>query len=327
MATETPLLQSFELEIQTEQDITNELVKENHNVLVNNGLHIEYKTNELIEIFGGVDNILKFYLSHNDSLNKSQLTQINDIIVSTTLDNQNNNINTKLTDYNTQLQIIEVSRSDTFYHLIMNKSIANTIINFLLSKVTAVCAGILLMCSVITHIIGVSTDPTYQWPMAVLFALLMILLLLSVNRLLCIRTIFTFDFFVKMIYAIRLFLCKTIPPHHRSTDIPEHIGDTNYILLVATISFLDGLQMNIKVKIILVGLVSVLYSLHAIDYTFFHDPYTYNLFGEWNLDITALEAGSYRVIALFAWVQTYRLVVGSNMSTMIAKPLKIQWID
>ena len=324
MATATPLLQDFELqESNSEIPITSEAVKQNYHM---NKTNLDTKSTELLQILGGIDHILQFYLSHPDSLNNTQLTQINDIIVSNANTTPNEDCNKQM-EKSTCINIdtLELSKSDTFLHLILKDSTATKIINFLFSKPMGVCIAVLLICFIIDYIAGVETVPTYQWPLELIANLLLIMLLLSVNKLLFRRTMFTFEFIIKVFYAIRLFMCKILEPG--KADIPEHIGDCNYILLVTTISLVDGLQMRRKVKIILVALVSALYSSYAIQYTFFEDLDVVKIFDTWKLDLTSWQASSYRVIALFSWAQTYRLLSGANISTMIAKPLNIEWLD
>ena len=324
MASETPLLQGFELQIQTEEEnqlLTHKSVKYNYDLMISNDSSLDCKLDALTEILGGIDNIVGFYLSQNDALSTTQLTQINDIILSTT--SEHKQVDT--TNADNCDNTIKLKRSDTFYHSIFNETIADKINKILFSKPMGIYIGILLICFIINYVAGDETVPWFQWPLEILASSLLISLLLSVNKSLCRRMVFSFEFLVKIVYAIRLFLCKILA--RGDPDVPEYIGDSNYIFLVATISLIDGIEMNRKAKIVLVGLVSALYSTYAVVYTFFHEPLLFNLFGKWKLDIIAMEASSYRVIALFAWAQTYRLIVGTNMSTMIAKPFKIQWVD
>eukprot|EP01084_Bolivina_argentea_P143195 251502_1 len=60
--------------------ITNDVVQQTHHQLLNDGDNNDANTQHIVNILGGIDNILTHYLSCKDSLNIHQLHQINEII-------------------------------------------------------------------------------------------------------------------------------------------------------------------------------------------------------------------------------------------------------
>ena len=183
--------------------MTNECVRTNHQIIMDNNMNANCKINELIDALGGLDIVFQIYLSNKtpSPLTKDQLFQINNALIS---------INNDL------YPILTVSATNTFLH---------QIIAVIFSKVMTIIVSILLFLWILSFfpIFGIIfMYKLYFWSFIVIFTPYIILTVLSLNIITTKQIMKTFEFWFKSINFIRfwisiwIFMCIKISFRYKS---------------------------------------------------------------------------------------------------------------
>ena len=291
--------------------------------------HKSLNTDKLIEILGGPDAILQHYLSTNNSstLNREQL-QLIDILLTPTDNNHNQS----------HAPILILSPKNTFMHKCCKQRIADTIGRILFSKIMLffLCIlGLFILVNVIFYPNGIGQfwNTSHEIGFCMFF-LCSFLVMLSLNRTATKFVINTFEFWFKMFYVIRYWICTWLYWWHEDKTLSIfNIAATAMVAIVVFLfCLLDALNVSLRSKIILLFIVSSLWSVWAYQWTLFAFSITYIVdIHFWNghilhLEVLGLIASSFRIIAIFAWKQTFYTLFRSSKSTLIKKAVKIIWI-
>eukprot|EP01084_Bolivina_argentea_P046362 85381_1 len=228
---------------------------------------------------------------------------------------------------NNDRSIMYLYKPDTLWHTMFNKSIADAITTIVFGKYMAGLIVVLSLSYVIDQILQMCIvyHVWYRFPLNLTTIIIATALLISVNKYLFKRSLFTFDFLVKTLYAIRLWICGTIYNNYSVYWSFDYMATT---LAIIAISLIDGFPFPNKIKTIATLVIAMNYSFSAFDYTFLpRDPDNIKLFGTFEIDTVSLISGSYRIICLFIWKQAFRTVWNKNNSTTIRRYVKLKWID
>ena len=334
MSLETSLLSHIELPT-TQIDITIETVRRTHESFMNNGYSVE--SDKLIEILGGADAILKHYLSSNDHdlspLSTEQLNSINKLLSSNdhSKPKDKRRIFCVCNENNIESPILLTSPKNTFLHHIIKHEIADKIISFLFGRMMTTIIGLTILTLIIAALL-----PTFPLTISVILLCSLIpytlLLLLAMNKTTTKLILQTFEFWFKM-DIIRWYICVIIYNErcqHVSTPFVVYPAYTVEMLSVLLFCLLDGLNAPFRMKLSILMLLSVTFSLLAYLLTFTTGTpdacYIDLLSSKLKVDIIGLAAGSARIIAIFAWKQTLYSIFKGPKSTLIKKSVKIIWI-
>lgn len=288
-----------------------------HSELLENGATCNDYKDELIDILGGIDNILSHYISNqqdNFSLTQQQITQIGKIL--------SENVEDPQPMLRTDLFL---KKHDDWIHYFFQSETAAKITKTIWNKWVI---GIILVFIVLVFIgsfANTFTPSTFDQPRKIIEIILIIiitiyaiLLILAVNRFVFKKITRSFEFGFKTFYAIRLAVS-----YHLYTWQIQGDQETNFlnvihllfvtiaiVLPVIVVSLFDGYNIKISNKMVFGISFSLFYTLQAFIWTFnFVDPGN-----EASIDITsngfvkypviAMMGSSTRIIAIFFWKQT-----------------------
>eukprot|EP01084_Bolivina_argentea_P074882 135818_1 len=334
---------------QCSNEITKELVHKLHDEQLMNGENNKNNTQEILNIFGGIDAVISTYLKTNDvSLSYHQLQQIHKIL-SIRAKNR-----TKMV-YNENIKNIHASEdrkthfgdlvytfdvNNTFLNALFGHQNGNKIKNILTHKITM----ILLMLSGIIGTVFFTTLTVYFIPIFIFdvyyIALsccfwipLLMFLILSFNKLSCKYIFFSFDFWIKAGYCIVLQSCVCIYEFHLGvstlTSIRNIVSVIVVVLAIIFISSLDAVQMAPKWKGRITLLGAVLFTFFGINYQFFVSPkddYIINIKAtNSSISFQSLLSSSCRIIAIFMWKQGIRAFRRKQKSISITYTPYIEW--
>ena len=204
----------------------------------------------------------------------------------------------------------------------------------LFSKWIAVLFVIIASVVIIGSVLSRSINEEFNWnivfyPTEVVILIYLLLMVLSSNMELVKQTMHKFDFWVKVLYTLRLAISTLIIVGIRMT-VEDVLSQMIYLVAILSYSMIDGIQMPYKMKIATAMLLATHYSFFAIMYTFVWDSnefYILHIIGSLNVNVTALVTSSFRIIALFIWKQTYKLIFKKGKSTALTGSIIIKWVE
>lgn len=315
-----------------------------HNLsLKNNNTNDQY-TKEIVDILGGIDNILKTYITMTKETNttsniltEDQMNEICDLIHPKTTDSMHKIIpnvsidpmeaeisaesimNKEDNKTNDKTVIYYFNETDTFLHSICcNDNIAQRIISFIFNKITFLT----MMAVAIPYVIATTFfeakynlhERTWFFIMEMIFFSLTIiwvsLMIASCNKRTFSLIIKEFSFWIKIYYAIACFVANSI--YIRCLDFSWNrivyidIGSLVFTLVIIFFSVIEGYAVSWK-SMLLIGIsMSSIWSLQALRFTIWYDE------GEVELEIMpgvklgllGYMAACYRILSIFLWQQT-----------------------
>eukprot|EP01084_Bolivina_argentea_P101593 182110_1 len=328
MSLSHPLLEDNHYVEMEQVSNTNESVEKILDQLLENDISIKNnKGKELINILGGIENILKYYVSNNinnDILSVDQLTEINDILLSSLNDEYHSK---EANDNDGDDNLLILHQSDTLFHHVFHRIL-------FYNQFMIIFMQFIFISYIIIGLIRIVDKEWFEWyfiwiPLSIMICLVLILLLLSVNKTLFQKTRYSFDFMIKILYAIRAMVLIVIFYDISVIDIVINTIDTiNVLVVVICFALVDGLAWSRKHKsFILIGNTMLFCSL-TISWRS-HESRTISLFGYISLDITELVSGSFEVIAIFMFKQTVRILYNykNDYATSLKNPVHIKWIN
>eukprot|EP01084_Bolivina_argentea_P292788 503444_1 len=239
---ETLLLDKHQIELIPTTNINLENTRNNHRTLLDNNHDVSVKMQQLIHAMGGIDIVLSNYLSDKNPFppTTNQLKQINDIFDSV-------NSQTKILKQTTDKKdsVLCVSVKDTLLNDITTESTATKIMNIIFGK-GGYCLGFIIIFEII--LLSISTIYSklhalryigtmltiYDFCKAVLVIIYFIFALLSLNKTVVRKILKTFEFWFKLFYFMRYFICTDI--YQLRTNIT--IQDAIYINMILVCWFL-----------------------------------------------------------------------------------------
>ena len=244
--------------------------------------------------------------------------------------------------------ILCVDRDGTFLNLICSKRQTANIIHLLFHRTTLIMLGIINVAAGIvswTHISYTdlqTTDNFLKFAVAMLYAMssyiYIPLVLLSLNRRVTASICKTFEFWFKMAYSIQYLICFSVKWKAYSYQHADFVGtmmageltQIPLVLLVILFSLVDGLQIPLRFKIIVLILWSIVFTAFMIHFMVLQtrsgnrQDYI-DLFGYFTVDVVSLQSSSLKIICIFLWKQAVLSVYRRDESTMLSEPVIIQW--
>lgn len=344
---DAPLLEELELHQSTVTEITIETVRNTHHQLLNNEGNTQCKMREIVNILGGTDVILTHYLSEDNlsTLSNKQLNDINQILLLINLNKNDNKL-----PGNDQDLVLSLSRHHTFLHDLFSNQTAHKIIHILFGRIAAMIFSVMLLSGIILSVLLWTNFLTSKvivylgWLLLILALIALIIALLSVNKLVIKMVSGTFEFWFKLFFLFRYFICTEIYSIKTNRYYDEYewsfvlyinIVWTVYLLFILIYSFIDGLQISIRFRIFVLITGSMFISTLAIYHTILETNvdgdgriiYT-NIFGrKIMIDIIGWSAGSLRIISLFVWRQTIYSLYYRDKATSINQQVSIKWVS
>eukprot|EP00483_Globobulimina_turgida_P008927 UN08945 len=213
------------------------------------------KTQEIVDIFGGIDTVLKLLLSSDDvKLDNDQLTQI----YNKTIKQSTNNY--KLVTRKNEKEIHEAEdpeewtycfeKTNTFLHSLFGQKYATKIFNIINSKCSLILLIIFVFMMILLYIPFTQFLPNiyalnicmalhvmlYSYSFAMLFCIL-----LAVNKRCFQLIISSFEFWLKLLYTIQFVITCAI---YRAYSTSYIVGFSLInILCIVVFSSFDALQM------------------------------------------------------------------------------------
>ena len=323
--------------------------------LINGSTNNKY-SNEIIDSLGGIDNILKTYISitktyhdqhdheFNDLLTHDQINQIYKILSNDDNDNDDNDNDDNDNNKSGTLITYYFNQTDTFLHSIcLNEEIANKIINLLFDKkLFLVTAIIAIPYSIITAFFSESfgSESIHSISGFFVFEIIFqsivifycILVILSCNRRTFKFVVKEFDFWVKIYYSIGALIANSI--YIRCLDFDKNriiwidLSSVLITFIVFVFSLIEGYYVSWKVIFGFGLIMSIIFSLQAIRFTMFYDePEQYiKVFPGVKFGLLAYFSEAYRVLSIFLWKQTIMSAwtKGQKCISLYISP-NIQW--
>ena len=338
MATEIPLLSDVgHSQLSLNADITMSEINQNHKLFIDDENTVD--TNKLIEILGGTDAILQHYLSSNNlqQLTTKQLNQINELLaVAPTATNRS-------TDINLPSSTLLIWHDDTILHQIFGGITGNKIVNIMYNQGIKALAsiGVIWLILIILKTGTIISFHSVRWIFAsfVCIGLVFLLsLLLSVNKATARLILKRFEFWIKIVFFIKYWICQII----YDGFVVSNAFYNTYVSLMNTLIFagllvfsvVDGLKMSSRTKTIFTVIVCLLLSELTYEWMFLSEPllltfHPFHRFGgdySWVVDMREWAAGSIRIVTIFAWRQTIYSAFKAPKSLIIQTPVKVQWL-
>eukprot|EP01084_Bolivina_argentea_P118785 210691_1 len=305
-------------------------VRHNHQCLMDNGKSIDNRMVDLINVFGGIDDVLQHYLSSQSNVNLSQiqLQQINDILLSP--------ITTK---YDAKNSTLHASMNNTVLHSVFNNNRARQIINFLFGRI---CTGFITLTIVYMAIFGGWFVVSYEYVVYVIWWLFMlilgvyaVLILLSLNRNITKQIITTFEFWFKLYSFIKFHVCyMMVEVYYLKRPVVTIVWFNIFafvcLLLIIDYSLVDALniQFYFKATFMVIGCIGM--SVWAFAWTFgiIRDipPISITIFNnEIDFHFVPMAADALRALSIFMWKQTIASMWKKTKSTSIKQSPNIIW--
>ena len=302
-----------------------------HQLLIDSKKDLNYKMQELVDAMGGLNAMLQLYLSAQSS-SKQDLIQIHNILLS---------VSKSSPTTCTFTPILQVSTTNTFLHRICDDHIALKIRNIVFSKfiniyITLGWVG-WIICILLNQFqtendITTQIFNVYYWLFCPVFIIFCIFSLLSLNIITTKYILNTFEFWFKLFYFIRFWICGTIVlKMNPDEQFKRQLALISFFIFFLLYCLLDGLKATYKYKAGVLAFGAIYVSLIALIATF---QSKVEYYWEWNflghndnINVTSLVASSLRIVAIFMWKQTFYPMYRSDRATLIKKSVKIEWID
>ena len=333
---------------------------------------LESHTSKIIKIFGGIDQITTDYLSSNDiQLTQLQLQHIQQILcnhdtITVTIGNDSKlpsphfegakslpstsnapkigKTVSKFQESNTKTWRYKLSKSNTYIHYLFSNNIANKIISVLYN----IYLIFLLLIVGIVWVIWGSLESA-PWNLAyylyklILFSILVVHLTfvaLTINKEILRKAVRHFLFWYKLIACVQQALCvwwlRYFALRDRSAGAVEISGDASAqlctFITVFIFSAFDGYQISRRTKIWLGIGLSIIFTLLAVNATFFVDAKmkekaTIHLADWFSVSVVSVRASSLRILSIFLWKQTILTMIKKNQCINIRHSPYIEWVD
>eukprot|EP01083_Nonionella_stella_P116107 344759_1 len=304
-------------------------------------------TNDIVEILGGIDDILKTYISlskrYTDDdmvLTPTQMEQIHRIILADTqivpsIDvNDVEDIDANKTYY--------FNRNDTFLHSVCcNDQIANKIIAALYHKLLLFPMWIITVIWVLITTFFHQVNPhqvTWFFILEVIYECgvicYFILLTASCNKKAFKLIVTGFDFWIKLYYSIMALVTDALYVRRAGYHVNEIVYiDLSAVMITQIIiyfSLMEGFNVSWKTMFALGIIVSCIVSLQAARFTIWFDgeEQYIRIFEGVKFGLIGYFAVSLQVLSIFLWKQTIMAAwyKGKLCISIYLSP-KIQWVD
>ena len=315
------------------------------------------KQDELLDALDGIDNVLTLILSSNDiELDNQQLTRIYDVIVrpkssptglniiSAPQDNDEDDKSRKI--------VYKFDKTDTFIHSIFGDEKANDLFELVHSKYAFWAANVSALIAVLMRMFLKSVPfklyyilVCIQWTTGVIG---LIFIILSVNKTACKMVLKTFEFWLKLWFAVvsaityfiyfrRLYFgykngYKYSDTYFFYIEICFHLI---IIELCIFFSLVDAIQFKFWVRLTGCTVVSVYFTILFIDYNVYNivTDYDYSKsiihIDMLNLSVSLISimGSAYQILCIFFWKQTIMSFRKRDRCVLLKYAPYIEWYD
>eukprot|EP01084_Bolivina_argentea_P024312 45311_1 len=316
--------------------------------------NIPQNTSQIVEIFGGIENVLNICLGGNLTvLNNNKLQTLNQIIQTQSQYKQykhaNKNIQTQKIVNNIHIKKEDATEfeytfdeNNTLLHSICTQTKAHKIKKWVDNKIVLALVIITILISITLGVVllwdSVVSNVYEMTCLSLFWVPWLILKHLLFNKRafkLCIKT---FDYWIKVgygiIYGIAIVFHQT-PPVNGFTlvHIRKCINIIFTVLVISYISSFDAVNTSKKKKLSISVSVALLCSFLAM-YCQLFDPeeFDYKIRIQVSesthiISIQSIMASSMRIIALFIWKQAINTYCRKGKAVLLSTAVKIVWID
>eukprot|EP01084_Bolivina_argentea_P143197 251504_1 len=335
--------------------ITNDVVQQTHHQLLNDGDNNDANTQHIVNILGGIDNILTHYLSCKDSLNIHQLHQINEIIstpihLQQTRKSQNLTAVTldKNTDESTKIQQMNQFSvtNNYFYHLHDKCCSKLPALNY--TTIVTILTG--PICFIFWIILGTLYGLIHCFPsfyhiyikliMSVSAIIHFVLILLLINRKMFRLLIQSFDYWLKTVYIIIFGLawwCSVTYEGNKIMMFTYIIGVIANIFVVITVSSIDALYMRRRYKIAACIFIATFFTYACISTYFIAKGYFPSHNDKYHIGhglhsiiplktLLMIRLHTLRVLTIFFYKQAILIAIKPKQSVSVRRGFYIKWI-
>ena len=341
----------------TKQQLLNAWTKISHDTIT------PAHSNDVIDILGGLPNVLTMILSSDDiQLNEQQLIQ---------LENITNNISRpSIANQNIIRQVPEnespeewaycFDRNNTYLHYLFGNDKGQKIFNFVLSKKCVLGVGSLTGLGIVWLMYFALID-NYAMihglmitliSLGVIYIPYLILVLLSVN-IECFKMILkSFEFWFKLFYCLQsqvarfVWIFVLLTPEEWP-DHPTDSGSNLYklqlifqivlsiaqLLVILVVISIDALQMKFGLKIFFGCCAAVYSSMFAVNLTFssryYENPKSIIHIKALNssFSVVSVRAGALQILSIFIWKQVFLSIIKRNRCVLIKYSPYLRWVD
>eukprot|EP01084_Bolivina_argentea_P302209 521614_1 len=347
----TPLMQLEFTEYES-RTITKSMLHQIHEKQLVHNQSNENNTDDIISALGGIDQILRVYLSSKNKipLHTTQLKTLYEILYT----KPQNKISISFIGQATPNEQTKVvfDRSDTYLHQCMLLQHANKLMDIVYNRfflLFTICINVIYILYAI--ILDYNIPTTYLYYGYKLFVVLFnniysCLICLSFNRNAFRQSFKSFTFWFKVLTSIQVSVSYAFMIYkfdygsegvtdwrHNPLQIIDHILNATAITLIVVIfSAIDSICLIRKYKIVLGIGVSAIFTIWAVNATVVsfsqdlkYDEYNF-IFGTIKLSTRTIYASSFRVLSIFLWRQTIWTILAVDEAVNIRVSPTVRWI-
>eukprot|EP01084_Bolivina_argentea_P008792 16445_1 len=263
-------------------------LKVKHDKMLKDGCHNNSHAPDILKILGGIDTILSHYLSCSNSLNTSQISEINDILSNATsqhaehsitkhfdlsyLSKPSKSINASKPASRFEWSVSNI-RGSKYYFSITNTLLHSTnifganfgvkIFNMVYSQIIGFVVFLMLIYSITSAIFYVVIGKPFIFHLLdlislTMYAIYLTFLLLSINKTAFKLILKSFEFWFKLLYVICFVILEIMTANPRGGALGDlYMQAVDYmkyivwILAIVAFSSVDGLQLHTLIKKVL----------------------------------------------------------------------------
>lgn len=321
-------------------------LKDIHSEALSNNRNNDSIALELIEILGGIDNVLSHYFSTADSLNDDQIERL-----LTTLNNHNTSeIGPKLGNEEKQEYVYNISIEHSVLQWLCPKLNIVRILSFMFNPyviITLTISGLFWGVLYFTSLRTLTWSLILQSVFLVFITCYFIVVALTANVKITKLIFKTFEFWLKVYYVLSGTILAVIYRYHAGDDYHvsfTYARDYSYqsvgyaalrivlVVIVITVSLLDAIppiskRVNAAALItcaIFISIGALYWSSLKVD----NDVINIKMFGgNFNFAMVERVASSYRILALFLWKSVFFYLYKRKYAVFVKSPYKtrVKW--
>ena len=333
-------------------NISVDIVLQNHRYLLQNGGDTDDKMKQLIELMGGMDSVLNEYLLNHRQMNEAKLHSINKIILSK--NKLINQASRHCSRENFSMSVLNAVDNPVMYLSVENnllykmvgKQTAERLIKFMTSTWMVILTLILGISAVIGYCLWMWARNYISITMYNFLCLWSIiinalstiwaLLAFSILNITAVKGIASFSCIFKLLYFFRGFVCWSIYQSRKETAdklfiITEITMFISFLCIYTTYSFIDGFYISKRYTTIVSISGAIIFTVLTFSFTYAEamdssDIRYLSVIDGTSIDLVSWAASSMRVVCIFVWRQTIYTLWKPEKSTLMQKTVVLKWI-
>eukprot|EP01083_Nonionella_stella_P310874 1106368_1 len=300
---------------------------------LSNHIHPEHSL-QLIKILGGIENILKHYLSHanvDSLLSKEQLHRIHQLLHKHSATPIRRSSDKKIREtgdiFDQDPICYELHENDTYLHALFGEHIATQIIQRLHTKPMIIIMALAGICWALLNVVSNSLIyPIYTIvTTCCLWIPFFVIYFLSGNIIASKMILCSFEFWFKLFYALFLGIMVSIHSYHygitHGWQYPTLQAITcvcaliNVCMVIANVSAFDAHHISTFKKLVFASISAALFTFNTIQYSFFlpdSDDFLVYITPNNSISVASLISSAARILAIFMWRQTVLIIIRSK---------------